>query len=90
MLSTEARAQITLFERIVDGHLGLHKDFTRQPKGARNFSNEEHLGRIIQYFIPWSLQYRYAESKTSSVRNLILDDYEEIALIIIHMAHVYV
>jgi hypothetical protein len=56
MLTAEARAQITLLERIVDGHLGLHKDFTRQPKGARNFSNEEHLGRVVQYFIPWSLQ----------------------------------
>jgi hypothetical protein len=73
VLSTEAGAQITLLEGIVDGHLGLHKDFTRQPKGACNFGNEEHLGGIVKYLIPWSL----TESKQSSVRNLIQDDYEE-------------
>src|SRR5262249_13554869 len=48
VLATETRAQLTLFERVVDRRLGLEEVAERQPKGADEFAEEQRAGGTIE------------------------------------------
>lgn len=64
VFSAEPRTQVTSFVRVVDGDLGLHVHFARQPQSAPNLCNEKDLGRIVKNLAPWSLQARSNGRKT--------------------------
>jgi hypothetical protein len=63
VFSSEARTQIALLKRIVDGDSRFGECFTSQGKRPHNFRHEKDPGRIVEYFRPRRLSRTIRASK---------------------------
>ena len=57
VLATEAGAQISLLEGVVDGHLGLHGGLEAEDEASPDLRHEENFRRSLEDVVPGGLEY---------------------------------
>jgi len=68
VLTTEAGTQISLLERVVDGHLGLHGGLEAEDETSPDFRHEENFRRSLKNVVPGGLRISHTEHTAPPTR----------------------